>query len=57
MTKDQVLAMRRELMSGAQSVSYINSNPLMMMRGDGVYLYDEKGTRYLDTRNNVPHVG
>jgi len=28
-----------------------------MVRGEGCYLYDEKGVQYLDTRNNVCHVG
>ena len=29
----------------------------MIIRGDGQYLYDELGECYLDTRNNVCHVG
>ena len=29
----------------------------MIVKGDGAYLIDDKGNRYLDTRNNVGHVG
>lgn len=43
--------------SNAQSISYENTNPLLIVRGSDQYLYDEKGTQYLDTRNNVCHVG
>jgi ethanolamine-phosphate phospho-lyase len=57
LTKEQVFKMRKELTSPAQSVSYQNTNPLWIVRGKGQYLYDEKGTAYLDTRNNVAHLG
>jgi len=32
-------------------------NPIHVVRGDGVWLYDDEGDRYLDVYNNVPHVG
>lgn len=32
-------------------------DPLHIVRGEGVWLYDEKGDAYLDVYNNVPHVG
>lgn len=32
-------------------------NPLHIVRGEGVWLYDADGRRYLDAYNNVPHVG
>lgn len=38
-------------------MSYSNDDPLLVVKGDGVYLIDEKGNRFLDTRNNVGHVG
>lgn len=57
LTKDEVFAMRRRLFCGAQSVSYDNTDPLMAMQGDGTFIVDEAGKRYLDTRNNVGHVG
>jgi len=31
--------------------------PLHIVRGEGVWLYDDDGVRYLDTYNNVAHVG
>jgi len=31
--------------------------PLHLVRGEGVWLYDAEGRRYLDAYNNVPHVG
>ncbi|WNJ17080.1 aminotransferase class III-fold pyridoxal phosphate-dependent enzyme [Pontibacter sp. G13] len=37
------------------SVSY--RDPLHMLQASGPYLYDHTGRRYLDTVNNVPHVG
>lgn len=54
---DALFAKRQECLSAAQSVSYSNSSPLVIVRGSGQFLYDHEGTRYLDTRNNVAHVG
>jgi len=31
--------------------------PLEIVRGEGVWLWDAQGERYLDAYNNVPHVG
>ncbi len=31
--------------------------PLHLVRGEGVWLWDAEGRRYLDCYNNVPHVG
>ena len=31
--------------------------PLHIVRGEGVWLFDHAGRRYLDAYNNVPHVG
>ena len=57
MSKAEILAIRKRHFCKAQSISYENSDPLLVVRGRGQYLYDEHGTRYLDTRNNVGHVG
>ena len=37
------------------SLSY--DKPLNIVRGDDVFLIDQLGNRYLDTVNNVAHVG
>ena len=55
--KDTVRSLRNQLFSKAVSISYANSNPLMIMKGTGARLMDETGTSYLDTRNNVAHCG
>ncbi len=30
---------------------------LHLVRGEGVWLYENEGRKYLDVYNNVPHVG
>ena len=40
-----------------KSLSLSYSEPIQMLRGDGVYLIDQFGQKYLDTCNNVAHVG
>ena len=55
--KAEVYVLRKKHFSKAQSISYENTAPLLIVRGDRQYLYDEAGTRYLDTRNNVGHCG
>lgn len=46
---------RRLAMGPALALSY--SEPVRPVHGDGVWLYDTDGRRYLDAYNNVPHVG
>ena len=46
---------RKRLLGPSLSVSY--REPLRMVRGYKQYLYDYKGRKYLDTVNNVAHVG
>lgn len=55
MTAAEALAATRQLFCPAQSLSYANTGPLMLVDGQGAYLYDEHGTAYLDTRN-VSHL-
>lgn len=57
LSKAEILALRRSHFCPAQSISYANTDPLLIVRGEGARLYDEKGNAYLDTRNNVCHVG
>ncbi len=46
---------RRQILGKGLSISY--SEPLHMVLGKGAYLYDIHARRYLDTVNNVAHVG
>jgi len=57
MNKADVLKIRRKHFSAAQSISYANTDPLLIVRGKGARLYDDQGREFLDTRNNVCHVG
>ena len=52
---DEILAKRRRFLSRALSLSH--DPPLHIVRGEGAYLYDVDGRRYLDCVNNVAHVG
>jgi 4-aminobutyrate aminotransferase-like enzyme/Ser/Thr protein kinase RdoA (MazF antagonist) len=51
----KLLERRQEVLGKSLSVSY--QEPLQIVRGFGAYLYDTDGRRYLDTVNNVAHVG
>jgi 4-aminobutyrate aminotransferase-like enzyme/Ser/Thr protein kinase RdoA (MazF antagonist) len=55
--KDEVelIAFRKEHLGKSLSLSY--DQPLHIVRGEGVYLIDAQGRKYLDTANNVNHVG
>jgi len=52
---DTMLARRRKLLGSAYRLFY--DNPVHLVRGEGVWLYDSDGRKYLDMYNNVPHVG
>lgn len=39
------------------NVATFYDEPLHLVRGEGVWLWDAEGRRYLDCYNNVPHVG
>lgn len=49
------LARRQALLGPTYRLFY--EEPLHVVRGEGVYLYDAEGRRYLDAYNNVPSVG
>jgi 4-aminobutyrate aminotransferase-like enzyme/Ser/Thr protein kinase RdoA (MazF antagonist) len=51
----RMLARRRRVM-GPQAYMFYDK-PLHMVRGEGAWLTDVTGRRYLDVYNNVPHVG
>lgn len=50
------LQARRDAALGAGAPLFCRE-PLHIVRGDGVYLYEADGTRYVDMYNNVPCVG
>lgn len=51
----QLIDYRHQHLGKSLSLSY--SEPIQMLRGDDVYLLDQFGQKYLDTCNNVAHVG
>ncbi len=53
--RTDVAARRDKVLSPSYRLFY--DEPLHVVRGEGVYLYDESGKRYLDCYNNVPSVG
>ncbi len=55
MTNSSLLERRQKLLGSAYRLFY--TNPLHIVRGEGVWLYDADGRKYLDMYNNVPHVG
>ena len=57
MTKSHtsIVTRRQALLGTAYELFY--ENPLHVVRGEGVWLYDTDGRKYLDMYNNVPHVG
>jgi 4-aminobutyrate aminotransferase-like enzyme len=54
-TTDDMLARRERLLGPAYRLFY--DKPVHLVRGEGVWLYDAAGHKYLDMYNNVPHVG
>ena len=54
---EHVHALRKTVACPAQSVSYANADPLLIVGGHGSRLVDARGRTFLDTRNNVAHVG
>ncbi len=50
-----MLERRQRLMGGAYRLFY--DEPVHIVSGEGVWLYDSDGKKYLDVYNNVPHVG
>ncbi|MDH3750097.1 MAG: aminotransferase class III-fold pyridoxal phosphate-dependent enzyme, partial [Gammaproteobacteria bacterium] len=57
MTADtsELLDRRKQLMGSAYRLFY--DTPIHLVRGEGVWVYDAGGRKYLDMYNNVPHVG
>jgi 4-aminobutyrate aminotransferase-like enzyme len=55
-TSDDELQRRRSA-SLAPSYQLFYDEPVQLVRGSGVWVYDNDGNRYLDCYNNVPSVG
>jgi 4-aminobutyrate aminotransferase-like enzyme len=55
MKVDSLLERRYRVLGRSSPLFY--DRPLQLVRGEGVWLYDADGRRYLDAYNNVPHVG
>ena len=53
--KRDLTAKRKTVLGSSLSLSY--PDPIHVVRGMGAHLYDDTGRRYLDTVNNVAHVG
>jgi 4-aminobutyrate aminotransferase-like enzyme len=54
-TTAELLADRARLMG--PNVSTFYDDPVHVVRGEGVWVWDAAGRKYLDCYNNVPHVG
>ena len=52
---EDLVARRRRLLG--PNVSTFYDQPVHITRGEGVWVWDADGNRYLDCYNNVPHVG
>jgi 4-aminobutyrate aminotransferase-like enzyme len=52
---DKLTERRNRSLGKAYSLFY--QQPLHIVRGEGAWLFDADGKRYLDAYNNVPHVG
>ena len=51
----ELITDRKRLMGSRISTFY--DEPIHLVKGDGIWVWDSGGRRYLDCYNNVPHVG
>ncbi len=56
MSDNTALIARRERLLG-RNMSLFYDDPVHLVRGEGVWVWDADGRKYLDCYNNVPHVG
>ena len=54
-SKEEIIKFREKYLAKNLSLSY--KEPIRIVRGIGQYLIDENGRKYLDTVNNIAHVG
>jgi len=55
-SKSESLLARRDRLLGPNMSTFYN-DPVHLVRGQGAWLWDADGRKYLDCYNNVPHVG
>ena len=55
MSSASLLARRERFLGAGAELFY--DRPIQLVRGEGAYLFDETGARYIDFYNNVPSVG
>jgi 4-aminobutyrate aminotransferase-like enzyme len=55
MTLRDIIARRESVLGAGMPLFY--TTPLHIVRGEGIYLFDADGRRYVDMYNNVPCVG
>ena len=55
MTDPELIARRRRVLAPSYQLFY--DDPVQLVRGEGVWVWDAEGRRYLDCYNNVPSVG
>lgn len=56
LSASELVNQRKKWLGPNLSLAY-QPQPLLMVRGEGTYLIDHQGRKYLDTVNNVAHVG
>ncbi|MCI2399793.1 aspartate aminotransferase family protein [Aliiroseovarius subalbicans] len=56
MSDTKAILERRERLLGPNMTTFYR-DPVHLVRGEGAWLWDGDGRRYLDCYNNVPHVG
>ena len=54
-SREQLLSDRERLLG--PNVPTFYDDPVHIVKGEGVWLWDDEGRKYLDCYNNVPHVG
>ena len=54
-SNSDLLIKRKELLG--ENVPTFYEKPIHIVKGEGVWLWDNNGKKYLDCYNNVPHVG
>jgi len=57
MNQNKEILIERRKRTLSPSYRHFYENPLYLIRGEGVWVFDSEGKKYLDCYNNVPSVG